>query len=410
MNYELFIAKRIVTGKEHKNSISSPIIKIAILAIALGIAIMLISVAVSSGFQLKIREKIAGFKGHIQITNYDNNNSDVSTVPISINQDFYPEFSGIKGIKKVQPYVNKGGIIRTPTDFQGIVFKGVNKEYDFSFFNDFLVEGRLPNYEQPRNKEILISKSIADGLGFQLQDTIQTWFESATATGFKMRKPIIVGIYETGFEEFDNAIIVGDLKEVQRINKWKDNEVGGFEVMIENFDDLKIKGDEVYSAIGSTLNATTVTENYPAIFEWIKLFDNNVWFIIGIMIVIASINMITALLVLILERIQMIGVLKALGSSNWELQKIFLYNASYLILKGLFWGNLIGLAVLLFQKYFKVITLNPATYYVSTVPIHIDFLYLLLLNLGTLLLCLLMLVIPSMIVSKIHPSRSIKFE
>ncbi|CAM1340451.1 ABC transporter permease [Tenacibaculum amylolyticum] len=410
MNYELFVAKRIVTGKEHKNSISSPIIKIAILAIALGIAIMLISVAVSSGFQLKIREKIAGFKGHIQITNYDNNNSDVSTVPISINQDFYPNFSGIEGIKNVQPYINKGGIIRTPTDFQGIVFKGVNKDYDFSFFNDFLVEGRLPNYDQPRNREILISKSIADGLGFKLQDTIQTWFESATTTGFKMRKPVVVGIYETGFEEFDNAIIVGDLKEVQRINKWKEDEVGGFEIMIDNFDDLKIKGDEVYSTIGSTLNATTVTENYPAIFDWIKLFDNNVWFIIGIMIVIASINMITALLVLILERIQMIGVLKALGSSNWELQKIFLYNASYLILKGLFWGNLIGLAVLLFQKYFKVMTLNPATYYVSTVPIHIDFLYLFFLNIGTLLLCLLMLIIPSMIVSKIHPSRSIKFE
>lgn len=410
MNYELFIAKRIIAGKEHKSSISSPIIKIAIVAITLGIAIMLVSVAVSSGFQQKIRDKIAGFKGHIQISNYDNNNSDVSTVPLSLEQDFYPNFKNIDGIKKVQPFINKGGILRTPADFQGIVFKGVNADYDFSFFNEFLVEGRLPNYNQLRNREVLISKSIVDRLQLHLNDTLQAWFESATATGFKMRKPVIVGIYNTGFEEFDNAIMVGDLKEVQRINKWKENEVGGFEVMLEDFDELQEKGNQVYSNIGATLNAVTIIDNYPAIFEWVKLFDNNVWFIIAIMVVIAGINMITALLVLILERVQMVGILKTLGSSNWEIQKVFLYNASYLIVRGLFWGNIIGLGLLLIQKYFKIIELNPETYYVSTVPVNINILHFVLLNLGTLVLCLLMLIIPSKIVSKIHPSRSIKFE
>ncbi|TCP24413.1 lipoprotein-releasing system permease protein [Tenacibaculum skagerrakense] len=410
MNYELFIAKRIIAGKEHKSSISSPIIKIAIVAITLGIAIMLVSVAVSSGFQQKIRDKLAGFKGHIQISNYDNNNSDVSTVPLSLEQDFYPSFKNIEGIKKVQPFINKGGILRTPTDFQGIVFKGVNADYDYSFFNEFLVEGRLPNYNQPRNREVLISKSIVDRLQLHLNDTLQAWFESATATGFKMRKPVIVGIYNTGFEEFDNAIMVGDLKEVQRINKWKENEVGGFEVMLEDFDELQEKGNQVYSNIGATLNAVTIIDNYPAIFEWVKLFDNNVWFIIAIMVVIAGINMITALLVLILERVQMVGILKTLGSSNWEIQKVFLYNASYLIVRGLFWGNIIGLGLLLIQKYFKIIELNPETYYVSTVPVNINILHFVLLNLGTLVLCLLMLIIPSKIVSKIHPSRSIKFE
>ena len=410
MNYELFIAKRIIAGKEHKSSISSPIIKIAIVAITLGIAIMLVSVAVSSGFQQKIRDKIAGFKGHIQISNYDNNNSDVSTVPLSLEQDFYPNFKNIDGIKKVQPFINKGGILRTPADFQGIVFKGVNADYDFSFFNEFLVEGRLPNYNQTRNREVLISKSIVDRLQLHLNDTLQAWFESATATGFKMRKPVIVGIYNTGFEEFDNAIMVGDLKEVQRINKWKENEVGGFEIMLEDFDELQEKGNQVYSNIGATLNAVTIIDNYPAIFEWVKLFDNNVWFIIAIMVVIAGINMITALLVLILERVQMVGILKTLGSSNWEIQKVFLYNASYLIVRGLFWGNIIGLGLLLIQKYFKIIELNPETYYVSTVPVNINILHFVLLNLGTLVLCLLMLIIPSKIVSKIHPSRSIKFE
>lgn len=410
MNYELFIAKRIIAGKEHKNSISSPIIKIAIVAIALGIAIMLISVAVSAGFQQKIRDKIAGFKGHIQITNYDNNNSDVSTVPISINQDFYPKFKGIKGIRKVQPYINKGGIIRTATDFEGIVFKGVTADYDFSFFKEFLVDGRLPNFDQPRNKEILISKSIVDRLGLKLNDTIQTWFESKTSTGFKRRKPVIVGIYETGFEEFDNSILVGDLKEVQKINKWKDDEVGGFEILLNDFHTVSKKGNEIYSNIGVTLNATTILDSFPGIFEWVKLFDNNVSFILVIMILIAGINMITALLVLILERMQMIGVLKALGSTNWQIQKVFLYNASYLILKGLIWGNVIGIGLLMIQKYFEVITLNPTTYYVSTVPISINVFHLILLNVGTLLLCLLMLIVPSMIVTKIHPSRTIKFE
>lgn len=410
MNYELFVAKRIIAGKEYKNSISSPIIKIAIVAIALGIAIMLISVAVASGFQQKIRDKIAGFKGHIQITNYDNNNSDVSTVPISLNQSFYPEFTSISGIKKVQPYANKGGVIRTEKDFQGIVLKGVNGDYDFTFFSDFLVEGRLPNYDQPRNREILLSKSIADRLSLNLKDTLQVWFESKSRAKFKMRKPVIVGIYNTGFEQFDSTILIGDLREVQRINKWKNNEVGGFEVLIDDFDKVNEKGNEVYRSIGSLLNSTTVVESFPAIFEWVKLFDNNVWFIIGIMILIAGINMVTALLVLILERIQMIGILKALGSTNWGIQKIFLYNASYLVLQGLLFGNIIGIGLLLCQKFFKVITLNPETYYVSTVPVEINIGYLLALNVGTLLICLLMLLIPSMIVSKISPTKSIKFQ
>ncbi len=410
MNYELFIAKRIIAGKEYKNSISSPIIKIAIVAISLGMAIMLISVAVTSGFKQKIREKVAGFKGHVQITNYDNNNSDVSTVALDINQDFYPNFSSIKGIKKVQPYINKGGIIRTATDFQGIVLKGVNKDYDFSFFENYLIEGRLPNFNQKRNKEILISKSIIDRLQLKLNDTIQTWFQTKSATKFKMRKPVIVGVYDTGFEQFDTTILLGDLKEVQRINKWKENEVGGFEVVLNNFDSLELKGLQIEEEVTPLLKTNTILGSFSNLFEWLKLFDNNVIFIIVIMIVIASINMITALLVLILERVQMIGVLKALGSTNRGIQKVFLYNATYLILKGLFYGNIIGLGILFIQRYFNVITLNPATYYVSTVPVQINILPLLLLNIGTLLLCLLMLIIPSMLVAKIHPSKSIKFE
>ena len=410
MNYELFIAKRIIAGKEYKNSISSPIIKIATTAIALGIAIMLIAVSIGSGFQDKIRDKMAGFKGHIQITNYDNNNSEVSTVPINKNQDFYPKFKNIEGISNLQVFANKAGIIRTATDFEGIVFKGVSNDYNFTFFKEYLIDGRFPNFDLKRNKEILISKTIADNLNLKLNDTIRTWFGSEKSNlKFKSRKPIIVGIYNTGFEQFDNTVLIGDIREIQKINGWNENQVGGFEILIDDFSNLLEKGDQIYSTIGATLNSTTITDKYPAIFRWIKLFDNNVQVIIAIMVLIAGINMITALLVLILERVQMIGILKALGSNNWGIRKIFLYNASYLIIKGLFWGNLIGVSLILIQKYFNVISLNPANYYVSTVPVSINILSILLLNIGTLVLCFLMLIIPSIIITKIHPSKSIKF-
>jgi lipoprotein-releasing system permease protein len=410
LNYELFIAKRIIAGKEYKNSISSPIIKIAITAIALGIIIMLIAVATSAGFQTKIRDKMAGFKGHIQIVNYDNNNSDISTVPIDKNQDFYPEFKNITGIKKVQVYANKAGIIRTASDFEGIIFKGVSKNYDWSFFEEYLVEGNIPNFDLERTKEILLSKTLINRLHLKLNDTIKaTFLKTLTSKLPSNRKYTIVGIYNTGFAEFDNSIMIGDLREVQRLNKWTENEVGGFEVLIDDFNEIKEKNDAIYNQIGSTLNSKSIVESYSNIFDWIQLFDNNVWFIIGIMILIAGINMITALLVLILERVQMIGILKSLGSTNKSVQKIFLYNASYLILKGLFRGNIIGFAILLLQKYFGIITLNPATYYVAEVPIYISFLAVFLLNVGTLFLCILMLLIPSYIITKIHPSKSLKF-
>ncbi len=410
MNYELFIAKRIITGKEYKNSISSPIIKIAIAAIALGIIIMLIAVATSTGLQYKIRDKISGFKGHIQITNYDNNNSDVSTVPIDKNQDFYPNFTSISGIKNVQIFANKTGIIRTPTAFEGIIFKGVSTDYDWTFFKEYLIDGRLPNFEQPRNREVLISKYILDRLQLKIGDTLQALFSVQNTTAkFKSRKPVIVGIYNTGFQQFDESMMIGDIREVQRLNKWTDNQVGGFEVLLDDFDTLKEKGDEVYKSIDPTLNSVTIVDSFPAVFEWIGLFDNNVQFIVAIMILIAGINMITALLVLILERVQMVGILKALGSNNWGIRKIFLYNAGFLILKGLFWGNLIGLLLLFIQHYFGVITLDPETYYVNKVPVYISVFAVILLNIGTLLLCFIMLIIPSYIITKIRPSETIKF-
>jgi lipoprotein-releasing system permease protein len=410
LNYELFIAKRIIAGKEYKNSISSPIIKIAITAIALGVIIMMISMATGSGFQHKIRDKISGFKGHIQITNYDDNNSEVSINPIDKNQDFYPEFKTIDGIKKVQIFANKAGVIMTATDFEGIVFKGVSANYDWSFFQEYLVEGRLPNFNQQRVRDVLLSKTVVDKLQLKLNDTITVFFMKAAKNKAPSRyKLVVVGIYDSGFSQFDKSLMIGDIKETQRLNKWNENQIGGFEVLLDNFDDINQKGNEIYSTIGSTLNSTTIVESYDVIFEWIELFDNNVWFIIGIMILVASINMITALLVLILERVQMVGILKALGSDNWGIRKIFLYNATYLILKGLLWGNVIGITLLLVQHYFGIITLDPASYHVTTVPVYINVFSVIMLNVGTLILCFLMLLIPSYIITKINPSKSIQF-
>ena len=410
MNYELFIAKRIIAGKKYKNSISSPIIKIAISAIALGIIIMLIAVATGSGLQYKIRDKMAGFKGHVQILNYDANNSAVSTVSISKEQKFYPKFDNVDGIKNIQIFANKSGILRTETDFEGIVFKGVSTDYDWTFFKEYLVEGKIPNLNLPRTKEVLLSQTIMNRLQLKLNDTIlATFLKTATSKLTSNRKYIIVGIYNSGFTEFDKTMMIGDIREVQKLNKWTNNEIGGFEIILENFDNIEEKGEEIYNKIGETLNSKTIIDSYPTVFEWIKLFDNNVWVIIVIMIIVAGINMITALLVLILERVQMIGILKALGSNNTSIRKVFLYNASYLILKGLFWGNIIGLSIIFIQHYFKLITLNPETYYVSTMPVHISFTYILLLNIGTLIMCFLMLLIPSYIITKINPSTSIKF-
>lgn len=411
MNFEFFIAKRLISTKKYKSSISAPIIKIAIAAIAIGVIMMLVSFATGIGLQKKIREKIAAFNGHILIESYDNNSSQVSLKPVSLDQEFYPEFKNVDGISHLQAVATKAGIIRTETDFEGIIVKGVGADFNWNNFNDFLVEGELPNFSNNLNDELLISSYLASRLGFALGDKVITYFpregfdKSPLLRVFKIK-----GIYNSGFQEFDELYILADIRHIQRLNDWSKTEVGGFEVFIENFDELDQKGGEVYDNTNSFLDVQTIKQKYYSIFEWLSLFDFNIALIIVIMIIVAGINMITALLVLILERTQMIGILKALGGSNWSVRKIFLYNASYLIILGLFWGNLIGLGLLFIQKYFKIFPLNPETYYVTEVPVYIGWQYIVGVNLGTLILCVLMLLIPSVIISKISPVKAMKFE
>ncbi len=411
LNIEHFIAKRLITTKDHKSSISAPIIKIAITAIALGIIMMIVSVATGIGLQQKIRQKVSAFNGHIIISNFNGNESDVSTEPVSLHQKFYPKFKNIQGISHVQAVATKAGMIRTESAFEGIVYKGVGKDYNWDNLNEYLIKGRIPNVESQLNNEIIISQYLANRLNLKLGDSFNTFFMKEGENKLpNSRRFKIVGIYNSGLQEFDSAYIIGDIRHIQRINKWSPNEVGSFEVFVDDFTKIKEKGEEVYSETSSTLNSQTIVEKFSYIFDWLKLFDFNIVVILIIMIVVSTINMVVALLVLILERTHMIGILKSMGSNNWSVRKIFLYNAFYLIIRGLFWGNLIGIGLLLIQKYFGIIKLNPESYYVNVAPVDINLLYILLLNVGTVVICLLVLLIPSYIITKISPAKTIRFD
>ncbi len=417
MNLEYFIAKRLIGAKEHKSSISAPIIKIAISAIAIGMVMMIVSVATGIGLQQKIREKVSAFNGHIIISNFDDNQSQVSVEPLSTNQDFYPKFKSVSGISHIQAVASKAGIIRTESAFEGIIFKGVGKEYRWDNIKEYLVAGKLPDVTQKLNAQVLISKFLADRLNLKTGDRFNTFFMKEGGNQKpNLRVFEVVGIYNSGFQEFDASFILGDIRHLQRINKWKSNEVGAFEVFVDDFDEIEAKGEEVYANTfnkedaAKALDTKTITQKYYYIFEWLQLFDFNIIVILVVMICVATINMAVALLVLILERTQMIGILKALGAGNWSVRKIFLYNAAYLIFRGLLWGNGVGIGLIVLQQQFGIVQLNPENYYVNEAPVDLNWLYILLLNLGTIAICLIVLLVPSYIITKISPVKAIRFD
>ncbi|WP_281310706.1 ABC transporter permease [Flavobacterium flavigenum] len=411
MNLEYFIAKRLITAKDYKSSISAPIIKIAISAIAIGIIMMLVSVATGIGLQQKIRDKVSAFNGQIIISNYDNNNSDVTLIPVSKNQDFYPNFKSLPEVSHIQVIASKAGIIRTENAFEGIIFKGVGADYDWNNIKEYLVEGKLPDFSKLLNEDVIISRFLADRLNLKVGDSFNTFFiKDEQGKMPNSRRFKITGIFNSGFQNFDATYIIGDIRHIQRINKWKPDQVGAFEVFVKDFNNIKITGNQIYEQTSSSLDTKTIIEKYSYIFDWLQLFDFNIIVILAVMILVATINMVVALLVLILERTQMIGILKALGANNWTVRKIFLYNAFYLIIRGLFWGNLIGISILLIQQQFGVIQLNPENYYVNQAPVYINWSYIVLLNLMTIVICFLVLLIPSYIITKISPVKAIRFD
>ena len=411
MNLEYFIAKRLITAKDYKSSISAPIIKIAISAIAIGIIMMLVSVATGIGLQQKIRDKVSAFNGQIIISNYDNNNSEVTLIPISKNQDFYPNFKSVPEVRHIQAIASKAGIIRTENAFEGIIFKGVGADYDWNNIKEYLVEGKLPDFSKGLNEDVIISKFLANRLNLKMGDQFNTFFIKEEQGKLpNSRRFKIVGIFNSGFQNFDATYIIGDIRHIQKINKWTLDQVGAFEVFVKDFNDIKKAGDQIYDQTSSNLDTKTIIEKYSYIFDWLQLFDFNIIIILGVMVLVATINMVVALLVLILERTQMIGILKALGASNWNVRKIFLYNAFYLIIRGLFWGNIIGISILLIQQQFGVVQLNPENYYVNQAPVYINWVYVVLLNLMTIIICLVVLLIPSYIITKISPVKAIRFD
>ncbi len=409
----MFIAKRLIIGKASKSSISTPILKIAIAAIALGMVMMLIAIATGVGLKHKIREKVAAFNGHLQISNYDNNTSEVSVVPISMTQDFYPEFNEVAGVTHIQAVATKGGIIRTEDTFEGVLAKGVGGDYDWTTFREYLVEGRLPDFTGSLNTEVLLSQTLARRLQLGVDDTFFSFFlkESNPAKAPNTRKFTIVGLYQSGFEEFDATHVFIDLRHIQQMNRWTKDQIGHFEVFLEDFDQVTEKSSEIYSKTPSYLDTRSITAKYHSIFEWIELFDFNIALIIGIMILVGGINMITALLVLILERTPMIGILKALGATDWSIRKVFLYHAAYLIALGLLWGNAVGLGLLFLQDKYRIFSFpNPEDYYMDYIPVYIDTPTLVLLNMGVMLLCISMLLLPSYSIAKISPVKAIAFK
>jgi lipoprotein-releasing system permease protein len=411
LNLDYFIAKRLITAKDYKSSISAPIIKIAIAAIAIGMVMMIVSVATGIGLQQKIREKVSAFNGHIIISNYDNNQSEATLTPIAKNQEFYPKFNSVAGISHVQAIATKAGIIRTEKAFEGIVFKGVGEDYQWSNIKEYLVAGRLPNFSSQLNSEVVISQFLADRLQLKVGDAFNTFFIKENQNQLpNIRRFKISGIFNSGFQEFDATYILGDIRHIQRINKWSPNQIGAFEIFVDDFDQIQSVGEEVYQQTPSNLDSKTIIEKYSYIFDWLQLFDFNILVILGVMILVATINMVVALLVLILERTQMIGILKALGANNWSVRKIFLYNALYLIFRGLLWGNGIGIGILLIQKYFGIIQLNPENYYVNQAPVYFDLGYIAVLNVLTIAVCFLVLLIPSYIITKISPIRAIRYD
>lgn len=418
MNLELFIAKRIhFGGDKTEKRASSPAIKIAIAGVAIGLAAMILSLSIVVGFKNEVRSKVVGFGSHIQVTNLGNNTS-YETLPVVASPDLVKLLKEENGVKHVEVFVTKPGLVKTDDDFQAVMLKGVGDDYDWDFFRNNMVEGDIINRQDTTvSNPVVISQIISRKLNLNMGDSFIAYFirdriEERTARRFN-----IVGIYNTNYDEYDKQLVLTDISILQSLNKWDDEQVSSIELLVNDFDKLDETTSDVFYSLmkyrdreGSTLMARSVKDLNPMIFSWLDLLDMNVWVIMFLMFAISVFTMISGLLIIILERTNMIGMLKTLGSRNFSIRKTFLYVASFLILKGMLWGNIIAFAVMLIQKYFGIIKLNPENYYVSEMPVDINLLYILLINIGTLVLSVLTLVGPSYLIARISPVKSLRFE
>lgn len=413
MNTELFIVRRLIGSRKEGRSFSRSIVGIAMFGIALSLAVMIVAVAIVTGFKKEISNKVTGFGAHIQILNMDSNLS-YETAPVPSGLESVKQIREIEGIKNVQPFAIKAGIIKTGEEIHGAVLKGIDKSFDWTFIEEHLGEGELFHVNDTvRTNNVVLSGSTARLLNLGLGDRFTMYFIQDPP---RARTFTISGIYNTSLEQFDMLYIFADIKQVQRLNNWDMGEVSGYEVLIEKMDNLPemtwLVREQVgldFLEDGSRLRVETIEQKNAQIFDWLKLQDMNVIVLVILMVVVAGFNMISGLLILILERTNMIGILKALGTNNVSVRKIFMYQSAFLTLVGLFWGNLFGLGICLAQKYLNLMPLDPSSYYLDTVPINLNLLHLLMLNLGTMVITFLFLLIPSMIIARISPEKSIRF-
>lgn len=408
MNFEFFIAKRIGQKQDQtqKKSGTRPIIAIAIGGIIIGVAVMILSLAILTGFQNEIKQKVIGFGGHIQINVFQSEDG-FEQSPIDKRQDFITKISQLTEVASVSVYANKAGILKQKEAIQGVVLKGVDSSFNWTFFKNYLQEGSIPRYGLKRSDSVLISSSIAKQMKLAIGDKFLVFFIQNNKP--RPRKFFVSGIYNTGLTDFDNLYLVGDIQHVQKLNGWDETAVGGFEINVHNFDQLAESEKHIFRNVPYAYKTTTIDKRFPEIFSWLELQDVNVIIIITLVILVSAINMTSALLILILDRTTMIGILKALGSDDWSIQKIFLYQAMFLISIGVFWGNVLGIGLGYIQLEYGLINLPEATYYLTKVPINFELTHILALNLGTLILCTIMLIVPTYIVTSISPVKAIRF-
>ncbi|MDA9555041.1 ABC transporter permease [Pelobium sp.] len=406
MNLELFIARRISLRAER--TFSKLIVRIAIVGIMLGLGVMLLSIAIVKGFKAEIREKVRGFNGDIQYLKYDLNSS-YENSPFSLSQKVLVQTASFKEVEHLAPFATKPGIIKANNEVEGVILKGVDKQYDWSYFNKILVSGKTIDFADSTkaSKQIIISDLLAKRLNLKVGDDFLMYFVQES---LRKRKFEIVGIYNTGVEEVDKTYVIGDISLIRKLNNWENIEAGGYEIRIKDFNNLDQSAVDLSDFLPPQIKTVSVKESYPVIFDWLSLLDINAQVILVLMLIVAVINMVSALLIMILERTNMIGLLKALGETNWGVRKIFLYNAAYLVGFGMVLGNVFGLGLGYIQQKTHVFKLDEASYYMKFVPIQFGVWDILLINLGTLLICLLVLIIPSVLVTKISPVKAIAFK
>lgn len=415
MNAELFIARRIYKGEKKNNKkVSSPAIKIAVTGIALGLAVMIVAVCIIVGFKNEVRGKVIGFGSHIQITAFEANNS-YEHSPISISDSLREILNANPSISHFQEFITKPGIIKTDDDFMGIVLKGVSESYNWNFFKTNLLEGNiLNNSDTVTNNQVIISKSIADKLHLKINDRLTIYFVQEPV---RARRFDVVGIYETNFEDWDKLFVITSKDILSTLNDWDEDMVSGIEVLVKDYDKLDKTSQDMFfemssykDRFGNALYTRSIKDINPMIFNWLNLLDMNVWVIITLMLIVSGFTMISGLLIIILERTNMIGMLKSMGASDISIRKVFLYLSTFLIGRGMIWGNIIALLFCFVQNRYELLKLDPATYYLSAVPVDFNPMFILLLNIGTLIVSILMMIGPSYLVAKITPSKSIRFE